>query len=235
MQINCDVGEVSREVDDAILPFVSACNVCCGAHAGDEALIVGTIQEAIRLGVLIGAHPSWPDRANFGRKTMDLPLNELHDSLVEQITFIKTIVEQEGGSLHHVKPHGALYHDVISSGKLAAELIDVVKSIDPKLAIVGMAGSSLSNWCQANGLKFVHEGFADRTYESASQLRSRSEPDAVIDDRESFLKQLQLFKSGTVQDVHGVQHELTVETICIHSDTPQAIEFAQLAHAFLEL
>ena len=233
MEINCDAGEVSREIDDAILPFVSACSVCCGAHAGDEKLIRGTIQSAIHHQVKIGAHPSWPDRENFGRRTMNLSAAQLRETLRQQILFVKSLVEEEGSELHHVKPHGALYHDVRSDESIAATLLDVVESIDPTLAIFGMPNSTLAQQCSLKGLPFVNEGFADRRYESETKLRSRSETDALISDPADFLLQLKQLVSGRVEDIHGKIHDLSIETICLHSDTANAVQFARLANDFI--
>ena len=235
MEINCDVGELSREIDDAILPWVDACNVCCGAHAGDTELITGTIREAIRLGVVVGAHPSWPDRENFGRRSMmDLSVEQLRDSLYNQIIFVKDLVEAEGGELRHVKPHGALYHDVLHREKLASCFKEVVCSVDPGLSIYGMAGSEFGTACEAEGIGFVQEAFGDRRYESGDRLRSRDQDDALIDNEADFKTHLQQLLSGTVVDVHGTAHPLTVDTICIHSDTPHAVKFAKLAHAAIK-
>jgi len=230
MEINCDVGEVSREIDDAILPWVSACNVCCGEHAGDEELIVGTICEAIRLGVSIGAHPSWPDRENFGRRSMNLAPSEFKATMNDQIRFIKSLVEAEGSKLDHVKPHGALYHDVIADTELARQLYEVVKSIDPSLVVYGMAGSVLEDLATTMGVRFVHEVFGDRRYDSRFKLRSRSESDALIDNEKDFQDHWRQLVSGKISDISGQVHSVPVESICIHSDTPNAIQFARLAN-----
>lgn len=232
MEINCDAGEISREVDDAILPYVSAVNVSCNAHAGDEALVRGTVAQAVALGVKIGAHPSWPDRANFGRKSMDLSPQQLQESIVTQICWLLEIVEQEGGVLCTVKPHGALYHDAISHRPIAAALIEAVRSVDGRLAIVGMAGSELADDCRRAELRFVPEAFADRRYETATQLCSRSKGNAVIDDPEAFEMQLGLLAEGKVKDVQGEIHSINAETICLHSDTPNAAQYARIAHEF---
>jgi len=233
IDINCDAGETSREIDDSILPFVSSCNVCCGAHAGDEQLITGTIKKSIELGVKVGAHPSWPDRENFGRQTMDLPLDQLKVSLREQILFVKTITESNGDRMQHVKPHGALYHDVLRRPELAKLLLEIVSSIDPALAIYGQAGSGFAKMCQLSGLQFVHEAFGDRRYESATELRARSKGDGMIETETEFCDHVGRLIKGTVLDIHGQSHQLPVETICLHSDAPNAINFARLAHEII--
>lgn len=233
IDINCDAGEISREIDDSILPFVSSCNVCCGAHASDEQLITGTIKKAIELGVKVGAHPSWPDRENFGRETMDLALDQLKASLREQILSVKTITESNHARMQHVKPHGALYHDVLRRPELAALLIEIVSAIDPTMAIYGQAGSGFAEMCKSSGLRFVHEAFGDRRYESATELRGRSNGDGIVETEAEFCDHVGRLIKGTVIDIHGQAHQLPVETICLHSDTPNAINFARLAHEII--
>lgn len=235
MEINCDVGEISREVDDAILPYVSAVNVSCNAHAGDEGLIRGTVARAIKLGIRLGAHPSWPDRANFGRRSMGLSPAQLQASLTAQIGWLRGVVEQEGGSLQTVKPHGALYHDANSSRSVAASLIESLRCVDPGLAIVGMARSQLAGDCQQRGIRFLPEVFADRRYETATQLRARSEGDALIHDPEDLKKQLALLAAGKVEDVQGRIHFIHAETVCLHSDTMNAAHNARIAHEFFSV
>ncbi|QEG22585.1 LamB/YcsF family protein [Mariniblastus fucicola] len=233
IEINCDVGELSRAIDDAILPLVTACNVCCGAHAGDIELIQGTIREAIRLGVNIGAHPSWPDRDNFGRVSLEISTDELRSSLSQQIEMVKEHVESCGGTLKHVKPHGALYHDVLHREELGELFIEVVLGFDSNLAVYGQAGSTFANQCAKHGLRFVHEAFGDRRYESATKLRSRNHSDALIESDTDFREHFQRLINGQVLDVHGRLSQIPVETICLHSDTPNAIAFARLAREII--
>ena len=234
IDLNCDVGEVSREVDDAILPYVTSCNVCCGAHAGAPKLIEGTIGEALQTGVKVGAHPSWPDRENFGRESMAIPLEELVISLREQILFVKELTGSLGGEIRHVKPHGALYHDVLRNQQLAKAFVKLVASIDSKLAIYGQADSTLEDLCQRNQIRFVHEAFGDRRYEDRDTLRLREHNEALIVEEEDFRQQMNQLTSGGVIDYHGRKHKLTVETICLHSDTPNAVNFARLAHEIIK-
>ena len=234
IEINCDAGEINREIDDSILPFVSSCNVCCGAHAGDAALIEGTIQKAIELGVNVGAHPAWPDRENFGRRTMELPLDELKASLLQQIAHVKQVTESNGGVLHHVKPHGALYHDVLRNPEIATLFLDVLTEIDSGLSVYGLAGSTFAESCKDRGIQFVHEAFGDRRYEAATELRARTNSDALIETEADFCNHMGKLTAGSVIDIHGQSHRLPVQTICLHSDTPNAINFARLAHGILK-
>lgn len=234
IDLNCDAAEISREIDDSMLPHVTSCNVCCGAHAGDHELIEGTIRKAIELGVYIGAHPSYPDREHFGRKTMDLSIEKLRTSVLEQIAFVKQLTESLGGTLQHVKPHGALYHDVVRDERLAAMFIDGVSSIDSRLAIYGQADSTFAAACSEKGVRFVHEAFGDRSYESKLALRSRIHDDALLCSETDFRDQIQRLLDGEVIDIHGQTRRLTVQSICLHSDTPNAVNFARIAHEIIQ-
>lgn len=234
IDLNCDVGEVSFELDSQILPLVSSCNVSCGSHAGDTDLIAKTLAEAIRLGVAVGAHPSYPDRENFGRVSMPLAPQELVAELREQIGLVRSMAESLGGELHHVKPHGALYHDMQTNEPLAVAVVDLVRELNPELAFYGQADSPLAGICTAAGVRFVHEAFGDRRYADATTLRPRTGPDAVVDNQDDFLQHLSRLHHGHVIDHAGREHPLTVQTICLHSDTPHAATFAQAANRYFE-
>lgn len=226
IDINCDVGEVSFENDCALLPFVSSCNVSCGAHAGDPVLITSTIREAVRLGVAVGAHPSYPDAANFGRVSMQMPLNELSDHLRFQISTVKAITESFGAKLQHVKPHGALYHDVISRRNIAEVLLDVISEIDPVLSVMGQADSEWGAYCDGRKQAFIHEAFADRRYANQTSLAPRNTQGSVINREADFDQQVRDLLSGRVVDTEGSTHSLTVQSICLHGDSQHAVLFA---------
>ncbi|MEP3480990.1 MAG: 5-oxoprolinase subunit PxpA [Fuerstiella sp.] len=226
IDINCDVGEVSFENDCALLPFVSSCNVSCGAHAGDPVLITSTIREAVRLGVAVGAHPSYPDAANFGRLSMQMPLNELSDHLRFQISTVKAITESFGAKLQHVKPHGALYHDVISRPDIAEVLLDVVSEIDPVLSVMGQANSEWAAYCDGRKQPFIHEAFADRRYANQTSLAPRRTRGSVIECETDFDQQVRGLLSGRVVDTAGSTYSLTVQSICLHGDSQHAVPFA---------
>ena len=234
LDLNCDVGELNSEVDDRMLQFVSSCNVCCGAHAGSLELIESTIKSAIRMNVAIGAHPSWPDRENFGRRTLDLPIAQLAKSIRQQIELVCELSESNGTSVRHIKPHGALYHDVSKRFELAEMLIEVTKSIDSDLKIYGMADSAFAQTCVERQVDFVHEAFADRRYENATTLRSRKNSNALIVDQNDFRTQIQSLSAGMVIDTNRDSHTISVQSICLHSDTPNATTWAQLARQILE-
>lgn len=234
IDLNCDVGETNREQDHQILPLISSCNVSCGAHAGNPVLIASTIREALRLGVCVGAHPSYPDRANFGRQPMEIPLEELREHLRYQISAIQGVVHSLGGELNHVKPHGALYSDMTTQPELATMVIELVHQLAPSVAFYGFADSHLLRICDQYQLQFVHEVFADRRYEEKAKLRSRDYADSLLDNTEDFCRQFTGFLNGSVVDVKKQKHAITVQTICLHSDTPNALEYAQFANQILK-
>lgn len=234
LDLNCDVGELNSEVDDRMLQFVSSCNVCCGAHAGSLELIKSTIKSAVRMNVAIGAHPSWPDRGNFGRQTLDLPTDQLAKSIRQQIELVCELADLNSTSVKHVKPHGALYHDVSKQPELAEMLIDVTKSIDSGLMIYGMADSAFAQTCVERQVDFVHEVFADRRYENATTLRSRKNSNALIVDQDDFRTQIQSLIAGKVVVANQESYSISVQSICLHGDTPNAATWAELARQILE-
>ncbi|NNJ26353.1 hypothetical protein LzC2_24360 [Planctomycetes bacterium LzC2] len=234
MDLNADVGETTVERDRRLLPYLTSCNVCCGAHAGSAELIVATIREAVRLRVAVGAHPSYPDRPNFGRRSVALSDERLEAELLFQIATVKSLVEAFGARLRHVKPHGALYHDVRSPGPRAAALIRAVKRIAPDAAIVGQAGSALSESASREGLAFRHEAFADRRYAAADALVPRSDPRALVETDADFREQLRGLLDRQVRDLSGERHAIPVDTICLHGDSPHAVRFAQIARSMID-
>lgn len=234
IDINCDVGEMSFENDAALLPFVSSCNVSCGAHAGDPVLIASTIREAVRLGVAVGAHPSYPDAANFGRVSMQMPLSELSDHLRFQIGTVKAITESFGAKLQHVKPHGALYHDVISRQDIAEVLLNVVSEIDPTLPVMGQADSELAAYCDARNRPFIHEAFADRRYANRTSLAPRNTQGSVIESEADFDQQVRDLLAGRIVDMKDSIHPLTVQSICLHGDSEHAVQFANRLQLLLD-
>jgi UPF0271 protein len=221
IDLNADVGEGAG--DDALLfEFVTSANVACGWHAGDEETMARTVRLALAAGVAIGAHPSYPDRANFGRTAMPRSPDEVYADVTEQVRILAGIVESEGGRLRHVKPHGALYNTAAQDEALALAVARAVRDFDPTLALVGLAGSVSIRAARDIGLRVVEEGFADRAYTPDGALVARGTPGATIDDVEVALLQVRnLMERG-------------VETICLHGDAPAALAFARRIRASLE-
>ena len=230
IDLNCDLGELmpgkTENYDGAIMPFISSCNIACGFHSGNPALMEKTIRLAAKHGVRIGAHPSYNDRENFGRLSMNVDRQVLLAELRYQISALKGMVESLGHTLNHVKAHGALYNDMNLDEGLASDYVRLVKSIDPQLRILAMAGSHVIDCCRSEGISYIREGFADRRYDAADQLRSRKHPDAVLKDPEQVLAQVEQFLQGRVVLASGESAEVAVDSICLHSDTPGAVELS---------
>ncbi len=238
IDVNCDLGEHATDdpsnYDLAILPYISSCSIGCGEHAGDRQGIAATIRAAMLHQVAIGAHPSYPDREHFGRVTPKIPRSELFLSLRRQIEWLRRTIEQYGGRLRHVKPHGALYNDLARDGEMAEAFIGLIGQLDGDLGVFGMAGTQLELICHRHGIRFVPEGFLDRRYADRDRLQPRTVPGAVVESEEAVLAQLSEFLSGRVTDVAGKSHPLRVATVCLHGDAPQAPRLAQRVHDYLQ-
>ena len=233
IDINSDMGE-GTGADEALMPFVSSCNVSCGAHAGSPDEIQATVLAAVSRGLRVGAHPSYPDRENFGRRAMELVDDQLWETISDQVSHLKEVVEVAGGYLTHVKPHGALYADVMAGGRVAEVFLSAVQEIDRALVVFGMAGAPAAEVVAARGMTFVHEAFADRRYVSQLELRRREYEDAVIwDEAEAIAQVINIVKDHRVVLVSGETCPVTAQTICVHSDTPGATDLAAAIYTFL--
>ena len=230
VDINCDMGE-GMSNDEAIMPFISSANIACGYHAGDKDSMKYAVDLCIKHNVAIGAHPSFLDRENFGRTDIHLLPSEVYDLVTKQIHLLNEITKVAGASLHHVKPHGALYNMAARSSWLAAVISLATKDINEKLILYGLSGSHLINEAKAIGLKTASEVFADRTYRDDGSLTPRSKPNALIEDGNKVIQQtLQMIKEGVVTTVNGKIVPISAETICIHGDGNHAVEFSKLIH-----
>ena len=214
--------------DAELMDYVSSINVACGFHAGDPTVIAETIKTALKKGVSVGAHPSYPDLQGFGRREMALSPEEVFDIVLYQIAAVKGICEAYGIKLHHVKPHGALYNRAAKDPALAKAIVKAVKTLDKNLVFYGLAGSHLISEAEKIGLKTASEVFADRTYQPDGTLTPRTEPGALIENAERAVAQvLEMVKDQTVTAVSGEKIPIKADTVCIHGDTPQAPEFAR--------
>jgi len=226
MDINCDLGEGMAN-DAQIMAYISRCNIATGAHAGSRDLILKTMHLAQEHQVAIGAHPSYADRQNFGRISMDLPHDQLKDSLREQLELMLECADICGVTLTHIKPHGALYHDVAKTPELAVMLMDVVKELCPKAIVITAANSvlfHLGDWPQE---AIWAESFIDRRYNPDLSLVSRSEPEAIIHDPDQAKQQFLNLCAGRVHTIDDQLIPLSSRTCCIHSDHPNALAIAK--------
>lgn len=233
VDLNADLGEGSGS-DRQLLQLVSSANIACGFHAGDAETMLQSVRWALEFGVAIGAHPSFPDRENFGRTAMQLPPETVYAQVLYQIGALKTLAESEGGRLAHVKPHGMLYNQAAVDPLLAEAIARAVYAVDPQLVLVGLANSESIRAAQRLGLRTREEVFADRGYRADGTLVPRSQPGALIDDEQQAIAQtLQMVRDGSVRAVSGEQIAVRAETVCLHGDGAQALAFAvRLRDAF---
>ena len=231
MDINSDMGEINRLLDDGtyekLMNYVTSINLACGGHAGDETMMAAMVDLAKDKGVNVGAHPSYPDKENFGRIDMDMDQNELLDSVRDQIQLLVDIGAENGVELTHVKPHGALYNRAVNDEGVAQTIGKAIMQVNPSLKVMGLAGSNMLTVFKTLGLEPVGEAFADRSYESDGTLRNRKYDDALITDPDKAAFQAKNMVEGTVISFEGKAIEMNAQTICIHSDTPNAVAIAE--------
>ena len=233
IDLNCDMGEGAGE-DEGIVPLVSSINVACGFHAGDPATIRATIRLAARHGVAVGAHPSYPDRAGFGRAPMVRSPEEVRDDVVYQVAAVRAFCAAEGVPLVHVKPHGALYNTAAQDPVLAAAICEAVRQVDPGLVIVCLAGSPMAGVVRSLGMRCAEEAFADRGYTPEGTLVPRGRPGALVDDPGAVAERVAgMARDRRVTSVAGTPVTVAADTICLHGDTPGAAELATAIRARL--
>ena len=234
LDLNCDMGE-GFDSDVAIMPFISSANIACGYHAGNKDSMIQTIELATQYGVTIGAHPSFPDKKNFGRIEMNMTASAIYELVAEQIKILDEIARSLGAALHHVKPHGALYNMAARDIEMSTTIAKAVKDHDSNLILFGLSGSYLVSEAKKAGLKTAGEVFADRTYQDDGSLTSRSEANAMIENPDDAVRQvLQMIKEGFVTTVSGKKISILAETVCIHGDSNHAAEFAKRIHDTLQ-
>ncbi|MEJ8848915.1 5-oxoprolinase subunit PxpA [Variovorax rhizosphaerae] len=227
IDLNADLGE-GCENDEALMALVSSANIACGWHAGDAMTMRQCVRWALKNGVAIGAHPSFPDRENFGRSEMSLPADEIIAGTLYQIGALAAIVKAEGGALAHVKPHGALYNQAAKDPVLADALCEAVRRFDPSLRFFGLAGSGMITAARRAGLQPVEEVFADRSYNADGSLVSRKLPGALIeDDAQAIAQAISLVRDHRVRAIDGSSVAVNAQTVCLHGDGAHALQFAK--------
>ena len=224
IDINADVGEgLSNEAD--LMPFLSSCNIACGGHAGDIETMTEVVRLANKQNVKIGAHPSFPDKENFGRAIMKLSSTDLYNSLKAQIRSLQSVLEKEKAQLHHVKPHGTLYNLAAKDEKTAKVIVEVVKRLELSLSIYAPFNSELARVAKQENIEVVFEAFADRNYNDDLSLVSRQNKDAIISDKVEVLNHILYMKNHEkVKTVNGSEVSLKASTFCVHGDTENALE-----------
>ena len=224
IDINCDVGEgVGNEPD--IFPLISSCNIACGGHAGDRNTIAEMIRLAKKHKLKIGAHPSYPDRQNFGRKSLRMDETALIEAIRTQLQDFKDIIDSSGCRWHHIKAHGALYNDLGKSTELSKSYLKAIRPFSNGLKLYVPGGSAIATAAIEQGIPVVYEGFADRNYNDDLTLVSRSMPNALIEDPIDVKQHiLEIVRTAKVTTVQGNKVPLEVDTFCVHGDTPSALQ-----------
>ena len=227
IDINADLGEGGL-YDDELLGIVSSCNIACGGHAGDADTMRATAQVAIKNGVAIGAHPSYPDKQGFGRRSRFQAGVELLNSLVAQIGALQDVVAGQGAAMRHIKPHGALYNDAANDTELAEIVVQAALDAGANLSIVGPPDSALQRAAESHDLRFLGEAFIDRAYLADGSLVPRTESGAVYDSLEPIVTQaLSLAAKQSVTSIDGKRIAIRADTLCVHGDTPSAADAAR--------
>ena len=239
IDLNSDLGESlgawSMGDDAAMLDIVSSANVACGFHAGDPAGILATLKAAHARGVSVGAHVAYPDLLGFGRRNMDVASADLVADVIYQIGALQGLAQAAGTRITYVKPHGALYNTIAHDSAQALDVITAIRDVDANLALVALAGSPLVRWAQDAGLRGIAEAFADRAYTPQGALVSRREKGAVLHDRALVAQRmLRLVRDGVIQAIDGSLARVQAQSICVHGDSPGAVEMARAVRMALE-
>jgi len=234
IDLNCDLGE-DMPYDEQLMPLISSANIACGYHAGDADTIKRTVELCLKHNVAIGAHPGFADKENFGRKEQLLLNDRYYELITEQLEFVQKIVDSFGATLHHVKPHGALYNMAAKDKTLAAIIAKAVKDFNPSLTLYGLSGSVAVTEAEIIGLKTASEVFADRTYQPNGTLTPRSSSNALISsDRRALHQVLQMIIQQKVTTINGDKISIKADTVCIHGDGEHAVDFAKLIYHSLK-
>lgn len=242
IDLNCDMGEsfgaYIMGMDEAVIQHITSANIACGWHAGDPLVMDKTVKMAVDHNVGVGAHPGYPDLNGFGRRNMDCTADEIKNYVIYQIGALKAFCRVHGTKLCHVKPHGALYLTAVVNEDVARAVAEAIVSVDPELKFVALAGAKGEMMRRIGGevgLKVVYEAFPDRAYTAEGNLVSRRLPGAVIKDPDKVAgRALAMAKEGIVIAVDGTAISLDVQTLCVHGDTPTAVELVKSIRKTLE-
>ena len=239
VDLNSDLGEGhgswSMGDDDALLSIVTSANVACGFHAGDPSIMRHVTMQAVTNGVAIGAHVAYRDLTGFGRRFIDVDAPTLRDEVTYQIGALDAITRQVGGTITYVKPHGGLYNAIVTNEEQAGAVVAAVRAFNPDLVLMGLPGSVVLKLAEVAGLRTAHEAFADRAYTPEGHLVSRKEKDSVLHDPEQIARRCIAMATGEpIKDINGDPLTLQPDSICVHGDTPGAVEIARQVREALE-
>lgn len=226
IDLNADLGEhPNSNLDEQIMPYISSCNIACGGHIGDEVSVRQTVRLAKQNGVAVGAHPSYPDKENFGRKVIEMQPRDLAESISSQILLVQRICEEEDVKMHHVKPHGALYNHAGANSFISELILTVLKENAPDVFWVGLANSESEKIARKHSYPFIAEGFADRQYEPDGSLRSRSVKGSVLAPAQVMSQVEELVINHRVKADKWIN--IDIQSICLHGDTEGAVTLAK--------
>lgn len=239
IDVNSDLGESygvwTLGDDDAMLAVVTSANVACGFHAGDPTVLRAACRRAVERDVAIGAQVSYPDLLGFGRRHLDMDVDELRDAVLYQLGALDAFAQVAGSEIAYVKPHGALYHAAVNQRSVARAIVGAASEYDPSLAVLGLPGSELLAAAEEAGLEAVAEAFADRAYRPDGQLLSRREAGSVITDPDEVAERaVRIATDGEVVASDGSVVSVRARSICVHSDTPGAVGLARAVRAALD-
>jgi len=240
--LNCDLGESfgpwQMGNDEAVIPLIDCANVACGFHASDPLTMNKTVSTLVREGVNIGAHPAYPDLVGFGRRSMAVAAEEITALVLYQVGALEAIAKVHGSQVSYVKPHGALYHDMMHSDETFKAVLKAIVDYNPELPLVMMATADTSRWqalAEQAGVTLWFEAFADRAYDDEGKLLPRSKAGAVLQDIDSIMQQAQqIIEHESVVSVNGNQIRLKAQTLCVHGDNPQALETAKRIRSLID-
>ncbi len=242
IDLNCDMGEsfgaYKIGMDESVIKYITSANIACGWHAGDPLVMDKTVKMAVEHGVGVGAHPGYPDLLGFGRRNMDCTADEIRSYVISQVGALQAFCTVHGTRLQHVKPHGALYLTAVANETVARAVAEAIVSVNPNLLYVALAGAKgemVRRIGNEAGLKTVFEAFPDRAYTPEGNLVSRREPGAVIKDPATVAQRaLRMAVQGVVTAIDGSSVKLEAQTLCVHGDTPSALDLVRNIRETLE-
>ena len=232
VDLNSDLGEsfgaYTMGLDSEVLKYVSSANIACGWHAGDPMVMEDTVKLAVKEGVAIGAHPGYPDLMAFGRRNIALTPDEARNYMLYQLGALSAFAQAQGAKLQHMKLHGAFYNTACVNKELANALVDGLLAYDKDIIVMALSGSYLLKRAEEKGLRTAHEVFADRGYNADGTLFNRKLPGAFVTDKDEAISRIKsMVLNGRVKAVDGSEFELRADSICVHGDNPQAVEFVK--------
>ncbi len=232
VDLNSDIGEsygaYTMGLDSEVIKHVTSVNIACGWHAGDPLIMENTILEAVKNNVAIGAHPGYPDLLGFGRRKLDVSPKEARAYMIYQLGALHAFAVANGMKVQHMKLHGAFYNTASNNPEMAEEIINGILDVDKNIILLALSGSYIAKRAQEKGLKVAQEVFADRAYNADGTLVNRKLPGAVIHDKEIAIGRIKkMVLDGTVVAADGQEIEIAADSICVHGDNPEAVEFVK--------